>query len=354
MLSEVYYRFTYRLQGITSRLRFLDRDAMSANRPPLPMQRRLQLLSSGFLSESDAIYDLQNGDAGDYLSDYARFHRCAINRYPHLLNDKVCFYWLMRGAGAPTPHLFAVIEHGAATMLDESGRSLSIAAALCEAGRAVVKPRDGTNGRGVFFVTATQDGALSIGDQPSGVLAMMQALSEGAFILCERLDQHDYAARIFPHTMNTLRIMSFIDPSNGEPFIGRAVHRFGAARSGNVDNWSAGGLSAPIDLAAGVLGTAAGHPAKHGRERYAAHPDTGAAIRGIVIPGWEAIRRAVTRLAGLMPGNPYIGWDVLVTPNGFSVIEGNTTPDVNLIQVHGPLLADERIRRFYKHHNVIQ
>lgn len=353
MLTDYYYRFTYSLQGITSRLRFLDRDSANANRPPLPVQRRLQLLRNGFLSESEAIYDLQNGAAGDYLSDYARFHRCAINRQPHLLSDKVCFYWLMRAAGAPTPHIFATIENGIATTLDEHARSLSIAASLCEAGRSVVKPRDGTNGRGMFFVTATADGALAVNDQPNGALAMMQSLAEGAFIICERIDQHAYAARIFPHTVNTLRIMTYIDPANGEAFIGRVVHRFGSARSGIVDNWSAGGLSAAVDLATGVMEEAAGHPAKHGQTRYRAHPDTGEAIAGVRIPRWDEMIGGVLRLAQLMPGNPYIGWDVLATADGYSIIEGNTTPDVNLVQVHGPLLADERIRRFYKHHNVI-
>jgi hypothetical protein len=43
-----------------------------------------------------------------------------------------------------------------------------------------------------------------------------------------------------------------------------------------------------------------------------------------------------------------VGWDVLVDRAGVPVIlEANANPDVNLLQVHGGLLRDPRVRRFY-------
>jgi len=47
---------------------------------------------------------------------------------------------------------------------------------------------------------------------------------------------------------------------------------------------------------------------------------------------------------------PYIGWDLLVTEDGFQVIEANNGPDLMLFQMHGPLLIDPRIRRFFQSH----
>jgi hypothetical protein len=45
----------------------------------------------------------------------------------------------------------------------------------------------------------------------------------------------------------------------------------------------------------------------------------------------------------------YAGWDVLVDDGGTPVIiEGNNNTDLDLFQVHGGLLRDPRVRRFYE------
>jgi len=43
---------------------------------------------------------------------------------------------------------------------------------------------------------------------------------------------------------------------------------------------------------------------------------------------------------------PYIGWDVVVTPDGFTVTEGNGCPDVGH-QSFSPLLSEPRVSAFY-------
>jgi hypothetical protein len=44
-----------------------------------------------------------------------------------------------------------------------------------------------------------------------------------------------------------------------------------------------------------------------------------------------------------------VGWDVMVTDDGFQVIEGNKFSDVQVLQVHRPLPDDRRVRDFYRH-----
>jgi hypothetical protein len=53
-------------------------------------------------------------------------------------------------------------------------------------------------------------------------------------------------------------------------------------------------------------------------------------------------------MAQSVPYIPYIGWDVVITETGFRVIEGNANSDVDLLQVHKPLLVDPKIREFYR------
>ena len=76
------------------------------------------------------------------------------------------------------------------------------------------------------------------------------------YLITEFVVQAPYAASIYPHTTNMVRILTLWDLAVGRPFLAAAVHRFGTARSAPVDNWHGGwgGLSARIDLDSGVLG----------------------------------------------------------------------------------------------------
>lgn len=65
------------------------------------------------------------------------------------------------------------------------------------------------------------------------------------------------------------------------------------------------------------------------------------------------MRAGILALAGRLSFLPYVGWDVVVTERGHAVLEGNHYCDVNLLQVHGPLLRDERVRALYARHGVL-
>jgi hypothetical protein len=141
-------------------------------------------------------------------------------------------------------------------------------------------------------------------------------------------------------------------PGTPAPFIARAVQRIGTVDTVPTDNWSGGGISAPVDLATGTLGEGRMHPLKAPPERraqrFTRHPDSGAVIAGAVLPGWERVREVVLRAAASVPFNRMAGWEVLVDATGEPVIlEANGNSDVNLLQVHGGLLAEPRIRQFY-------
>jgi D-alanine-D-alanine ligase-like ATP-grasp enzyme len=45
---------------------------------------------------------------------------------------------------------------------------------------------------------------------------------------------------------------------------------------------------------------------------------------------------------------PYIGWDIVVTENNFVVIEGNTKPGIESMQILAPLLEKERNREIMR------
>jgi hypothetical protein len=123
-----------------------------------------------------------------------------------------------------------------------------------------------------------------------------------------------------------------------------------------TDNWSGGGISVPVDPETGRLGLGRMHPLKGKRpeQRFEIHPDSGAQLTGAVVPHWDRITGAVLQAAGSLPFNRMGGWDVLVDATDTPIIlEANGNSDVNLLQVHGGLLAEPRIRRFYQAFGVV-
>ena len=83
---------------------------------------------------------------------------------------------------------------------------------------------------------------------------------------------------------------------------------------------------------------------------FPTHPDTGIQLEGATIPYWRVLLDNVKELMGVFPDLEFAGWDMLPVEGGWCVIEGNDTMDIDLLQVHRGLLADERVRQFIAYH----
>jgi hypothetical protein len=92
-----------------------------------------------------------------------------------------------------------------------------------------------------------------------------------------------------------------------------------------VDNQSAGGIVAPIDLVTGAVGAAIdGLPE---RTRFERHPDHGAAIAGARIPTWAESKALAEACVWVFPGLRFAGVDVAIGPEGPVILELNASPD---------------------------
>lgn len=308
---------------LASIARLAEREAKSAHRRRPPLWRK------GFLSESAALYDQP---LSQYVSDADRWLR---TRYFNddvargILGDKLVFhiYFDRNGFTDHLPRLVGV-RTGTHSWLDVDG---TLAPGQLPQGDFVAKPVGGNSGAGVMVsVDAT---SLDV-QAPHIVQARIRNLSA--------------ISAIWPEALNTMRVLAVRGP-DGEPFVARAVHRFGSSSTPRVDNWSAGGLSAAIDLETGVLGRAAAFPKSGQTVWHDRHPDSHAAIAGVTVPRWSEAQALALRAMRALPGANWVGWDIAVTPEGVILVEGNDVPDVNLLQVHAPLLADARVREAYRY-----
>lgn len=141
-------------------------------------------------------------------------------------------------------------------------------------------------------------------------------LSSGQTLVEEVLVQHPEMARLYPGSVNSLRVVTYLDPDD-EVHVLAAVLKVG--NGGVIDNFSNGGMYTMLDDGGRALHAASdeeGHP-------FEVHPITGVAITGYQVPLYGEVLALVDTLARRVPALPYIGWDIAITPDRPVVIEGN-------------------------------
>lgn len=80
------------------------------------------------------------------------------------------------------------------------------------------------------------------------------------------------------------------------------------------------GLDAEIDPETGIVIT---DGYQENGNVYKVHPDSGIQIKGFYIPQWKELVGFVNEIMNELPEYKYVGWGLVLTPNGWCVIEGN-------------------------------
>jgi hypothetical protein len=320
---------------------------------PVPWRARLAALRRGFTATAATLYRLDETDLRDYVPDLAfAYHGYKINGFLNpIVGNKRVLAQVLAAYDVPHARLLAMVVAG--RLVDAEGRlDATSAGALerlaAESATLVLRPDWSGGGEGVFFVRRTADGwsvngvAASLDDVCS-LIASLDRYVVNAFV-----EQAGYARDIFPATANTVRVLTLWDPDTG-PFVAGVVHRFGTSRSMPIDNWhqGRGGLCAAVDAETALLGRAATLDTRFRLDWQTSHPETGGPITGVTIPHLAETLGGIVRAARCFPGALCVGWDVLVTDDGFRILEANSPPGLFVWQVHAPLLADARVARFF-------
>ena len=174
------------------------------------------------------------------------------------------------------------------------------------------KPIEGSSGVGIKKYT-DQDWA----DGPESFLKKL--LEDGIGILEEIVIQHPKMASLCPTSVNTCRIATLLgDKQKG------IVYAFLRIGNGKVmDNVDCGGMASRINLETGKLQTVGAD--KQGNT-FIKHPMTDTSIIGFQIPFWNEAKQMCMEAAEMIPQMRFIAWDVAITENGPTFIEGNSFP----------------------------
>ena len=174
-----------------------------------------------------------------------------------------------------------------------------------------VKPLEGSSGQGIEKYTAP--------DWTDMDAFASKVRAVGKYVIEEGIVQHPRMAALNPGSVNTVRISTLIgDKKEG------IVYAFLRIGNGKImDNVDCGGMAARVDLDSGRLLTVAADKAGN---TFTKHPITGTEIIDFQLPCFEEAKAMCLEAMRMVPSMRYVAWDVALTEQGPTLIEGNSFP----------------------------
>ena len=258
------------------------------------------------------------------FSKHIRVHNVVLG-YPHheelgILAHKLKFYHYCKNNQINTPEILAVYSSGLLT----SPSSLPPEIPKKD---LFMKEVAGGNGRGAkkfmyddgFY--RDSNGAKYFREDLNRFFVDYSNTISG-IIIQDALQNHDYWKKFTSGGLATCRIVTGISPLDTDeimPFFATVKMPVGKTE---VDNYSKGSIAAFVDMDTGLMKSATSSVPYKGKFVFDYHPDTGHKIEGEVLPGWkELIDFAKT--VHLHFETISVGWDISLTNNGITVLEGN-------------------------------
>jgi hypothetical protein len=305
----------------------------------VPMQLLDQLrcyFSHGTLPRWYYIFSLYEAEsrkqAGCYLNRFeTKLATFRLLNWPASspLNDKAKFAAHCARHEIPTVSPIAIADRGEFQWTDSSAMKLP-------AVDLFVKPVAARGGKGAERWDHIGDNRYKSTDgrEMDGDALVEQFRYESASVprlIQPRIVNHPDLADLSNGALCTARVMTCLDEKS-EPEVVAAVFRMAVGKNVTVDNIHAGGVAAEVNLKTGALGPASnlGHDAEVGWLNT--HPDTGGAILNRKLPIWEKVKALSIQAHRTCKDRTVIGWDIAITSDGPRIVEGNSGPDVDLLQ----------------------
>lgn len=249
-------------------------------------------------------------------------------KYYSLSRNKYLAHKMLENTGVRKSALYCYY-HPEARFIDSDINACDIASVLRilmgkNVHACVIKATEGSHGDSVEVVKEVIYGngdaelVLFNGERKvlSSVLGSKPLIFEGV------VSQTKAFADFNESSVNTVRCMTTLYPDGSARLIA-AFFKIG--RSGKcVDNAGSGGnVDACVDVETGEILRAIEFNGFHAIREIDCHPDNGNRINGVVIPGWESIKKQVCAFQKAFPYCKAAGWDIAITDDGPVVIEVN-------------------------------
>ena len=308
------------------------------------------------ISYSDyTIWNLKRNDVTKYIPTYWEyFPRFANDELMYPVSDNKLISTYVYSKYFKMPKTYGIIQRKNIRGLDEfSDLSLDNLFDYAKKHDLLFKPMGGQNGMSIMTLEY-RDGQLIFNKEPAEKEQVVNVVKKlNGVIIQEEAKQAEYASKIYPGAVNTIRVVSARkENENGHEVI-CAVHRFGNHITKTCDNFNQGGFSSLIDIKTGEMGVLrSGNPLFRDEDNapkaFDKHPDTDTQVKGTFIPHWDKVVKAVEDFTRECPIFEFLAWDIFINDkNEISLIETNTKSSLNVFQIHQPM-GDSKLAEVLK------
>lgn len=267
-----------------------------------------------------------------------KFNYTAPYSYVCLLRNKELFAMVAEHYGYASTRNIGIL-HPTGMVEQTNKKESTILTILSQTAQLFCKPVDTECGAGIFCI-GLRDGEYTWDDKYISKEELMQRIAKqrGDVLVQPRVIQHAEMDRLYPHAINTLRIVTLSNKDTVQHFA--TVLRIGT--NGNiVDNWAMGGIAIMVKDD-GTLNPYGYYKPSYGK-RVAEHPNTQVQFSSFRVPYYpEAVEMCINFHRDLKYISA-IGWDVAITEEGPILIEGNDNWEISIMQIDGGLKS-----KFYK------
>jgi len=235
-----------------------------------------------------------------------RYDMCAT------LKDKWIFSQMCESYCLDTPKTYGLINDG--VLLSSEWKSLD---EIKEKDYDLMfKPIDGACGLGIFHLRSN-NGIMTVKNKEISVSQLTDMVVKGKYIIQQFIsNQHEDMRKLYNGACNTLRITIVKD--NNDCHVMGAMCMLGAHGT-DCSNWHFGGVSINIK----ENGTLDKYGFCKIDKKITAHPDSGVVFEGYKIPYYKEAVDLAKKATNCFYGFKSIGWDVAITSDGPTLIEGN-------------------------------
>lgn len=277
----------------------------------------------------------------DFLPDvpYLKLHPIS-GAFQVWIDDKLTFRYLLAPYRRFLPEYYFCLERNLFYKLmdcpdDIEPTPKGLRRLLALKGHLVMKKKAGTGSKG-FFHVEDRDGCIYLNDVSMSERNFADfCLNLQSYLVTEFVTVHECFQNPNGLNASTLRL-TIINPHGGDPFLMDSFLRNWSEFSPKEDNRNKEYLQR-IDIETGRTISRNLDKKIEGRPV----PDT---TKVFMVPFWTEILQTVLEISRFLPQIRFSGFDVLVTENGFKILEINSHPDISDF----PILRNPDCKAFFQ------